>query len=80
MLAADTLIAASGDFSPMRLAAYETAMVARFGPRETATFTDRLPEGLKRFLATRMLGNRWFTRHMVIDEWFLHARQPALTS
>jgi menaquinone-9 beta-reductase len=78
LLAAYTLVAAGGDFSPTRLAAYETAMVARFGPRETASFTDRLPEGLKRFLATRMLGNRWFTRHMVIDEWFLHAKQPAL--
>jgi geranylgeranyl reductase family protein len=80
LLAAEALIAAGGTYTASNLAAYEGAMLARFGPRQTESFTDRLPEGMKRFLATRMLGNRWFTRHMVIDEWFLHAKQAALAS
>ena len=27
-----------------------------------------------------LLGTRWFTRHLVLDRWFLHAHDPALVS
>ncbi len=78
VLAADTLIAAGGQYGAAQLEPYRREMVARFGPRESLSMTDRLPEGLKRFLATRLLGNRWFTRNVVIQNWFLHATQPVL--
>jgi hypothetical protein len=26
----------------------------------------------------RLLGARWFVRDVVIDRWFLHAKEPAL--
>ena len=55
-------------------------MLERFGARQTHSLTDRLPEGLKRFLASRLLGNSWFTRNVVIDKWFLHADQPVIAS
>jgi hypothetical protein len=29
-------------------------------------------------LAGRVLGNRLFARHVVLDRWFLHRHQPAL--
>lgn len=78
MLAAETLIAAKGDYSRAKLADYETKMVERFGARQAKSFTDRLPEGLKRILAAKLMGTEWFARNFVIDEWFLHAKQGAL--
>ena len=29
-------------------------------------------------LAPWLLDNAWFVRHVVLDRWFLHAREPAL--
>jgi len=29
-------------------------------------------------VARRLLATHWFTRHVVINRWFLHANQPAL--
>ncbi len=78
MLAAQTLIAARGDYSSVRLAPYALKMVERFGPRHTASISDHLPAGLKRMLATQLLGSSWFTRHVVINRWFLHSGQPAV--
>ena len=36
------------------------------------------PSSLRKFIAGKLLGNRWFTRHVVLDRWFLHANQTAL--
>ncbi|MBI1397408.1 MAG: NAD(P)-binding protein [Betaproteobacteria bacterium] len=80
ILAADTIIAAKGDYSAAALAPYDLRMQERFGARQSVSFTDRLPEGLKRFLATRLLATEWFTRKVVIDSWFLHTSQPALSA
>lgn len=78
LLAAETLLAARGDYSTTRLGGYASAMQRRFGPRDTASLADRLPEGLKRFAAHRLLASAWLTRHVVIDRWFLHREQAAL--
>jgi flavin-dependent dehydrogenase len=78
MFAAETLIAAQGDYARANLARYEEKMIERFGARQAKSLTDRLPEGLKRMLAARLMGTEWFARHFVIDEWFLHSKQAAL--
>jgi len=78
MFAAETLIAAKGDYRREKVAAYEAKMIARFGARQTKSLTERLPEGLKRLMAGHLMGTEWFTRSFVIDEWFLHSKQPAL--
>lgn len=78
LFAADVLSGAGGEYSTTRLADYQRRMLERFGPRQALSLTDRLPEGLKRFLATRLLGTRWFTRHVVINQWFLHSDQAAV--
>jgi geranylgeranyl reductase family protein len=78
MYAAQALIDAKGDYSRAKLAPYEAKMVERFGQRQTRSLTDRLPEGLKKLVAARLLGSEWFTRNFVIDEWFLHTKQTAL--
>lgn len=76
LLAADTILAADGDFRRERLEPYRGRLVDRFG--EGGATASILPQPLRNFLAGRLLTNRWFTRHVVLDRWFLHARQPVL--
>ncbi|MFO1318845.1 MAG: NAD(P)/FAD-dependent oxidoreductase [Burkholderiales bacterium] len=80
ILAADTILAADKNYSTRHLGAYQSRMLDRFGPRQTTSMTDRLPESFKRFIGARLMGSPWFTRHIVIDKWFLHADQPGLAA
>ncbi|MDT8405111.1 NAD(P)/FAD-dependent oxidoreductase [Sulfuriflexus sp.] len=78
LLAADTIIAAQGDYAPARLADYETALQHRFG-KKTRQQASSSPSRLKCLLAGHLLKSKWFARHVVINRWFLHQQQPALT-
>ena len=79
MLAAETLVEAAGDYAEARLEPYRRRRLERFGERQTTSLADRLPEGLKKFVAARLLGSQWFTRNVVIDRWFLHSEQAVLS-
>ncbi len=76
LLAAETLIEAGRDYRQRRLAPYQQRLHGRLGPASPAE--DRLPAGLQRFIGSKLLSSAWFTRHVVLDRWFLHARQGAL--
>jgi geranylgeranyl reductase family protein len=78
--AAEVVLAAQGRYTDAALAPYRTKMQARFGEREEVSFFDKLPESLKKFAATRLMGSHWFARHVLIDRWFLHAQQEALVA
>ncbi|HLS80057.1 MAG TPA: NAD(P)/FAD-dependent oxidoreductase [Steroidobacter sp.] len=79
MLAAETILAACGDYSSERLAPYEAALRARFGERPAAGgLRNTLPRGLRKALARALMRTRWFNRNIVLDRWFLHADLPAL--
>jgi geranylgeranyl reductase family protein len=78
IFAAETLIAAKGDYSRANLTSYQAKMIDRFGARHAKSFADRLPEGLMKLVGARLLGSEWFTRNFVIDEWFLHTKQASL--
>jgi len=79
LLAASAIVDARGLYSAEQLAMYERGLRRRFGG---ARYRPALPrpivEGLGARLAPWLLGNRWFTRHLVLDRWFLNAREPAL--
>jgi menaquinone-9 beta-reductase len=78
IMAAETIIAAAGDYSAFKLAAYRERVLGRFGrPRDRGP-TDWLPAGWLHFLARRLMASRRFARKVVLDQWFLHSRQPAL--
>jgi len=77
LLAAEAILAARGDYRAERLAPYEVRVVGRFGKRQ-ADANGWLPAGFKRTVAARLLANPWFTRHVVLDRWFLHRQQPPL--
>ena len=79
LFAAQTILAADGRYTRDRLAVYERQVVERFGPRRAApSITDVLPEWMAGAIAGRLFGSAWFVRHVVLDRWFLHARQSAL--
>lgn len=89
ILAANAIASAlgSGSASAMQAAleAYAAQAQARFGRRArpgAGEISDPSPAvaALRNAMARRLLANPWFSRHVVIDRWFLHGQQAALPS
>jgi flavin-dependent dehydrogenase len=80
VLAAEVIREAEGNYSRVRLAGYEDLLAQRFGHKASAveSVARRLPRGLRNFAARQMLKSPSFCRRTVVEEWFLHAGQPAL--
>jgi flavin-dependent dehydrogenase len=80
LLAARAIVEARGDYRQAVLSAFERRLTSRFGRAKSHTSSHGLlPASWRQALARRLLATRWFTRHILIDRWFLHANQPALT-
>jgi geranylgeranyl reductase family protein len=77
LLGAQVINEAGGVYSAERLHAYAERLAQRFGSR-VAKPTLGSPSRFKQQLARRLLSTRWFSRHFVIDRWFLHRHEPAL--
>ena len=75
LMAAATVLEARKDYRSQQLAAYRGRLLARYGAARTG---GAGPEFLRSFLSGALLGSRWFTRHVVLDRWFLHSHQSAL--
>ncbi|MGA9883128.1 MAG: NAD(P)/FAD-dependent oxidoreductase [Candidatus Acidiferrales bacterium] len=83
LLAAKLVGDAAGNYTRQELQRYRAALSARFGDsgRDFSTSVgSRLPEGWIDSLGRVLLTNVWFSRHVVLDRWFLHRNQPALRS
>ncbi len=83
LLAANAIIAADGKYTRNLLESYRGMLVSRFGKSQVEWSTRiacRLPSLWVHSLARMLLATRWFSRHVVLDRWFLHADQPALNS
>jgi geranylgeranyl reductase family protein len=76
LIAARLVAEVAGDYSGERLAAFSDRLVQRFG--EIRPDNSLLPAGLRNSIGRWLLGRRWFTRHIVLDDWFLHRRQTAV--
>ena len=78
LMAAATIAGADEDYSRASLSAYSDRLAARFGSRGAR---DRaLPVALRRLLSGALLRSRWFSRHVLLDRWFLRSRQEVMTS
>jgi hypothetical protein len=77
-MAADTILQAKGDYSRQKLMPYVIKLVARFGIATTQSSTPSRTTGLRNYLAGILLNNKWFTRHVLLDRWFLHSHQDSL--
>lgn len=76
LIAADTIIKAGGDYSHAQLKAYTSALTERFGL--VAEPGKNRYAYLRSLIAAALLENRWFTRHVVLNRWFLHSGQEPL--
>lgn len=80
LLAAATALATRGDYSRQRLEPYRQELIRRFGPRRRGAPGDGSGTGrIKQALGTWLLGTRWFSRHVVLERWFLHTDQKPLS-
>jgi len=83
LLAARTLLAAEGRYERDRLVPYERAVRTRFASAASgaaAAVSALLPMRARASLARWLLGQAWFARRVVVDDWFLHRELPALPS
>ncbi len=76
LMAASTILEAQGDYSCDALLPYAFRLAERFGTEEAPGGAG--PSATRQFLGRFLLHNRWFTRHVVLDRWFLHAHEPAI--
>jgi len=76
LMAAASILEAGEDYRSQKLMSYQARLTERFGkaspPRKV------FPEFLRPLLARKLMDNRWFTRNVVLDRWFLHAHQAEL--
>ena len=74
LLAAEAVLGARGRYRRENLESYESGLRARLGPRPRAG----RPSALGRRFGRAMLVSPWFTRHLLLDRWFLHRRRALL--
>lgn len=79
LLAARTIIAAAGSYGREHLQPYGDALAARLGMPRSSAASDWLPASWLQFVAARLMASRHFARRVVIENWFLHMHQPALS-
>jgi geranylgeranyl reductase family protein len=70
-LAAQAIIAARGDYSSPRLAPYAASLARMFGHRRADVLSAIVPEAVRQAIAPLLMRSAWFTRHVLIDRWFL---------
>ena len=75
--AAKQAISLAGNSSKNRMAGPIAAAAQTISTR---ALTRILPAGFGTSAARRLLEMPAFVRHVVLDRWFLHAREPALTA
>ncbi len=80
LMAAQTVCAARGDYRRDSLAPYQRRLDARYGLRAAPPMRGLLPERLKQALAGRLLASHWFSRHVVLNRWFLHEHEEPLST
>lgn len=78
LLAASAIVEARGDYASDRLQPYHAALAARFTTGPASAVARLVPDAVRTAVAGRLLRIPSFVKRVVIDEWFLHRRQPAL--
>jgi geranylgeranyl reductase family protein len=79
LLAAAMIRQAGGDYCRKSLDVYAQRIIERFGPPRKGGAGQWLPASWLRAIAARLLASRQFSRRVVLERWFLHTDQPALS-
>jgi flavin-dependent dehydrogenase len=80
ILAAESIVAAGGEYEAERMAPYRRKLIQRFGPPASRGIADYLPGAIKGTLGRALMASPWFTRRVVLDSWFLHAGEAPLAA
>jgi menaquinone-9 beta-reductase len=82
LLAARVLLEADGKFTAERLEPYRRLLEARYGDHDewSTRIGKKLPPALMSSLGRLLLSTTWFSRQVVIENWFLHANDPAVAA
>jgi len=74
LMAADVIrsAAASGAYTRDSLEPYAERVRNRFGVPRQNSLTQRLPVSWLQKTAASLLATRWFSRHVLLNRWFLH--------
>jgi flavin-dependent dehydrogenase len=85
ILAARTILNAHGQYRRETLDPYHRSLQARFdAPTDRTTFAPTLPSqlaglaGVAGYLGRQLMKSNWFTRHVVLERWFLGRQRPPL--
>jgi 2-polyprenyl-6-methoxyphenol hydroxylase-like FAD-dependent oxidoreductase len=81
LLAARAIIAAKGKYDRAALDSYRCLLAARFGRATegwSATIGRHLPAPVISSAARLLLASKWFSRHVILDHWFLRSDEPAI--
>ncbi len=76
LLAAEVILSAAGDYRRERLMQYPALLAQRFGRGRSTPGV--FPQAMRSVMGRRFLENSWFSRHIVLDKWFLNIHQPVL--
>ncbi len=78
LLAAAAVREAAGRYDADTLAGYRERLTARLGRRQPRDWSAWLSPRVKAQLGGRLLTQRWFSRHVVLERWFLHRHEAPL--
>jgi geranylgeranyl reductase family protein len=79
LMAARLIVNAAGDYRQVALADLRNLVAARFGQLKSNSMQRSiLPVAWRQAVARWLLTTPWFTRHVLINRWFLHTHQAPL--
>lgn len=80
LIAASTIIEARSQYTHSALARYEDRLRERFAisRRRSSFVSQTLFPQVGRIFGPWLLRTPWFVRHVLLNRWFQHAREPAL--
>jgi geranylgeranyl reductase family protein len=78
LLAAEVIRAAAGDYRHAKLAHYLFLLAGRFGNASSPPGMVR--QTVRRLAGRRLMATSWFSRHILLDRWFLNVHQPSLNN
>ncbi|MBC7963118.1 MAG: NAD(P)/FAD-dependent oxidoreductase [Steroidobacteraceae bacterium] len=73
LLAADTILAAKGDYRLDNLEPYAEKLAGRFGGGSMRCPSSPAFSRFSRFLGAKLLSSSWLTRRIVLERWFLQS-------
>jgi geranylgeranyl reductase family protein len=78
LMAAEVILQADGNYKEEKMIAYAEWIQKRFGRPQRNSAGNYIPSVVRSALAKCLLNTKTFTRHVLLDRWFLHTTQPAL--